>query len=260
MKRFEFFGMIATIAVIAAPAAAQMHGQTDGPIEVPLRAEHGVLSVTVESSDGQEFDFILGTASGATVLSESAKALIGSGTLSMAGVSVPTGGAQDVPDSNLEFDGKSFDGMIGANTLNPFDVLVDAAGGRLVLKAPGRSVSWEGIELSPPQRARVMHGMIVTLQIDLNGQTTTALLDLGTSKIVLSPPLSEKTSYADETMRAVSIGDVTFADVPISVREHPVFQAFDPQGNGFAIVGAPVALDCAISISYVHQEVRTCVR
>lgn len=260
MKKFGILGVATLLATTAMPAMGQMHGADLKVTEVPLRVEQGVLVVTVESSDGDEYDFILGSASGATVLSQSAKARIGDATLSMAGVPASTEGAQDVSDDKLTYDGTSFDGIIGANSLNAYDVLVDAPGGRVVFKAPGRSVSWDGMELSEPTRLMVFHGMIMTVDVGLNGHTSRALLDLGTRKLVLSPPLSEKASMAAESVQSMSIGGTTFTGLPVQVQEHPVFKAFDPQGNGFAIVGAPIALDCAISFSFVHQEIRTCVR
>ena len=41
---------------------------------------------------------------------------------------------------------------------------------------------------------------------------------------------------------------------------HGPWKMWDPNGKGFVLVGAPIAFDCAISLSWVHQEMRTCVR
>jgi hypothetical protein len=35
---------------------------------------------------------------------------------------------------------------------------------------------------------------------------------------------------------------------------------FVPDGTGFVLVGAPLAYDCAIALSWVQREIRTCVR
>ena len=34
----------------------------------------------------------------------------------------------------------------------------------------------------------------------------------------------------------------------------------DGGGEGFVLVGAEIARDCLLAVSYVHQEIRTCVR
>ena len=46
----------------------------------------------------------------------------------------------------------------------------------------------------------------------------------------------------------------------VEVTDSPIFQGWDPQGDGFVIVGASVAYDCAIAISWAHAELRTCIR
>ena len=46
----------------------------------------------------------------------------------------------------------------------------------------------------------------------------------------------------------------------MKVTESRMSQGWDPNGNGFVIVGAPIAYDCAIAISWAHAEFRTCAR
>ena len=35
---------------------------------------------------------------------------------------------------------------------------------------------------------------------------------------------------------------------------------WDPQNNGFVVIGAPIAYDCAVAISWFHSELRTCLQ
>ena len=56
------------------------------------------------------------------------------------------------------------------------------------------------------------------------------------------------------------IGDEVLLREPIEVSDHPVIGRFSPSGDGFVLVGTPPALDCAIAVSWIHRELRTCVR
>ena len=51
-----------------------------------------------------------------------------------------------------------------------------------------------------------------------------------------------------------------YANLPVAVRDLPLFQGWDPDGKGFVVIGAAITYDCALAISWVHQEIRTCVR
>ena len=87
---------------------------------------------------------------------------------------------------SLTAEGTVLDGIIGSNFFNQFDVLFDAPGGRLVLRKPGRSVQWDGMTLSDPVRLRLLHGVILTLNVELNGHVYPAMLDIGTSSVVVN--------------------------------------------------------------------------
>jgi hypothetical protein len=150
--------------------------------------------------------------------------------------------------------------MIAPNMLNEFDVLVDVPGGRLVLKPFGRSVEWPGMTMSEPVSLRIFHGIVLSLDIELNGEAYGAMLDLGTTRLLVNEGLGVAAGVDAEDVITLGAGGATFPDMSVSVVDLDVLNRFDPDGKGFAIVGAPLAYDCAISISWVHRELRTCVR
>ena len=252
----------AAIALVlaATPAAGQSRGNAD-PIVVPLRVHAGQFLVPVRAPDGTEFEFLLSTGNTTTVLSRSAAARLGGQTALMMGtVSVPMEGKATISDAELTVEGEVNDGIIGSNTLNRYDVLIDAPGGRLVLKPVGRSVSWEGMTLSEPVKLRVFHGLVLGLDVALEGVTFGAMLDVGTRTLVINQAGATKAKVAAEDAVTLRVGNTTLSGLPVRVIDLPLFHQADPDGAGFVLVGAPLARDCAISLSWLHQEMRTCVR
>ena len=244
--------------VVGSSAVAQTH--VGERVEVPLRVHGGRLLVPVEAPDGSKFEFVLSTGT-PTAFSESTAAHLGDpAALTMGGVPILTDGAGTLPDEDLIVDGMVIDGMIGPNTLNQFDVLVDVPGGRLVLKPIGRSVAWAGMTMSDPIRLRVYHGMLLSFDVEFNGREYGAMLDLGMETLVVNEPVKTEMQIAAEDEVTLKLGGTSLPDVPVRVLDLAIFRGWDPDNEGFVIVGAPVAYDCAISISWVHQEIRTCVR
>jgi hypothetical protein len=245
--------------LVASPLVAQM--QDRAPIEIPLRVDAGRLVVPVVASDGSELDFTITFGNVTTVLTESTAALIAEAPdLTLGGLPVPTDGFATIPDASLTAGGSSLAGMIAPDMLNRFDVLVDVPGGRLVLKPIGGAVQWEGMTLSDPIRLRVFHGVVLSLDIELDDRPFGAMLDLGTTKVIVSEGVQTASGIETEDQMTLALGSQTFADLPVTVMDLDVFGRFDPNGAGFTIIGAPLALDCAISVSWVHREMRTCVR
>ena len=235
--------------------------QAEDPVEVPLRVVDGHLLVPVDVGMPEPMDFIVSNGNGMLVLSESVAAHLGdSPTLHLGGLAVPTAGFVTSPDERLRVDGETAGGLIAGNMLNQFDVLIDVPGGRLVLKPVGRAVSWEGVTLSEPMPVRVYHGIALSFDVELDGVRYPATLDLFATTLEANQGLQAAAGLEEEDRVDLSIAGANLADLPIRVRDRDVFDRWDPQGPGFVIVGAPVAYDCAISISYVHQELRSCVR
>ncbi|MCH7564761.1 MAG: hypothetical protein IH968_13165 [Gemmatimonadetes bacterium] len=268
MKRFKWLGAVLLAVMVAAPVVGQGHGRhapaghvVPDLVEIPLRVHGGQLTVQVEIEDGSTLEFIVSTANMVTVFSKKGEARVGDSQLSVAGLPVSTYGSQTVDDSSLTTDdGTVIDGILGSNFLNQFDVLIDAPGGRLVLRKPGREVEWDGVTLSDPVRLRLLHGVILTLDVELNGHAYPAMLDIGTSSVVVNERVKTEASLEDDGVATLKVGNTTHTELPVQVRDLPLFERFSPNGDGFVLVGAPLALDCAVSISYVRQELRTCVR
>lgn len=255
MSRFVVPALLALF--VGSPAAAQMN--QSGTIEVPLRVQGGKMVVPVETGDGDRLEFIVST-NATTILSETGALRSGGQGLTLAGVAVPTDHAETYSDADLTVGGRVFDGMIGSNTLNQFDVLIDVPGSRLILKQIGREVEWEGMTLSDPVPLRIYHGTVISLDVEVNGMAYPAMMEIGTTSVIVNESVRSETGITGNTASAFTIGGTTYSDMPVHVEDLPVFLRFQPDGGGFVLVGAPIALDCAISISYVHQEMRTCVR
>ena len=254
---------VLTVALLltagASAAAAQGHG--DEPIEIPLRVHGGRLLIPVRAPDGTEIEFVLSTGTPQTVFSESTAARLGDQTgLTLGGVTVNMEGSVTVPDESLTADGFVLAGMIAPNTLSDYDVLIDAPGGRLVLKPIGPRVAWEDVTLSDPIRVQVYHGIFLAFGVELNGTEYKAMLDVGKSTLVVNEPVKVAMELETESLGTLGLGGTTLPGLPVRVRDLDLFRRWDPDGNGFVVVGAPVAYDCPISISWVHREVRTCVR
>jgi hypothetical protein len=247
------------LALVAVPANAQSH---DGEVvEVPLREHGGRLIVPVRAADGTGLEFILSTGVGVTVFSESGAARAGGlGGLTLGGLAVPSEGSQTLPDQSLETDGTVFDGMIGPNMLADFDILIDLPRERLLLRPAGSAGEWEGVELSDPVRLRVFHGIVLSLDVELNGQEYPATLEIGTPAVIVNTRASQEAGLQSTDVATITLGGAAHPDLPVEVRELEIFERWSPNGDGFVLVGAPITYGCAVSISWVRREMRTCRR
>lgn len=241
------------------PQSAQ--SQTLGePIEIPLRVEDGRLMVWVDAPGGKQFDFILGL--GMSMLTEAGAAGIGDGkdALTLGGVPFSTEGIQTVPNEHLAADGKVPAGMVGSMTLNTFDILIDVPNGRLVLREVGRSVTWPGVSLSNPVSLLVFHGALASLDVEVDGEVYRGLLDFQYPELIVNEPVKSRSNLSGDTVGSYRMGYVSYSNLPFQVRDLPLFQGWDPEGKGFVVIGAVTAHDCAIAVSFAHQEMRTCRR
>ena len=243
------------IAAVASPAPSRAQTAAPEPIEIPLRVDDGQLLVTAVSPDGGEHDLVLGL--GPTLFTESGAARLGDAlaSLTLGGVPVETEGYQTVPDAYLA--GSDAVGVLGGNTLNGFDVLIDAPSGRLVLKPIGRAVRWDGVALSSPVTIQVFHDLLLRADVDFGGSVVGGLLDLTRPELQVGDALAD--AVADGAVASFRMGYGGWQDLPAAVVDSPVFGRWDAQER-FVIVGSSIALDCAIAISWYHAEVRTCLR
>lgn len=228
-------------------------------VEVPLRLEGGRLLVPVKSADGETMDFMVTNGQGLTLLAESLVERLGSTPeLTLGGIPVPTEGSVVVEDHRFREDGVSFQGIVGANTLNQFDVLFDVPGGRLVLQEVGGAVQWPGVELSEPSPIQVYHGVALAMEAHVNGTSYRASLDLGRKASIANQGLADAESLGNGAGVQLRFAGVDRADHPLEVQDLEIFQRWAPDGRPFLLMGIPLVADCALSISWAHQEIRTC--
>jgi hypothetical protein len=247
-------------ALVLAVPSVPLTAQSAPSLQVPLSVQGGRLAVTVIAA-GTELTFAVTTGAPVTVLTESTARLLDSAEgVSLAGLEIPTAQAHTIPDEELATPEGQLAGMIGGDVLSRFDVLLDVPGGRLVLKPVGAAVSWPGTTLSEPKRLRIYHGVIIGLDVELDGRPLQAMLDLGTPAVVVNEGARPKGVTGGEARTEVALGTVTLSDLPLLVRDLPLFERWDPDARGFALIGAPVAWDCAIALSWAHAEMRTCLR
>ncbi len=248
-------------AVLMAAAASSAAAQTPGaePVEVELHVHRGRLFVPIEARDGTSMEFLLGTGWSTGWTESTATRLGDQSELTLGGLAIPTADLSTYPDSMLTIDGTTLAGVLGPNTLSRFDVLIDVPGGRLVLQPVGRSVAWEGMTLSNPIELRIMHGVEVWLSVEVAGHEYQAILDLGTPSVVANRRVQADTGLDDDDRATFRYGGTTLSDVPVFIRELDL-GGFTAGGGGFVIVGAPITYDCAVSLSWAHQEMRMCVR
>jgi len=228
-------------------------------VEIPLRLEAGRMVIPARAADGTELAFLVSTGSAVTVLSASGAAKIGGQAVTIGGLPVNMDNAQTLDDADLTVKGRVMDGLVSNNTLNAFDILFDVPGGRLVLKPFGRSVAWPGMTLSDPVTLRIYHGVVAALDVEIDGTPYPAMLELGAPALLVNEAVLRENRITEGTA-ALGLGSTVFENLPIEGSDHPSIPRFSPNGDGFVIVGAPPAWACAISLSWVHRELRTCVR
>lgn len=259
--RMMGLGVVAMVT-LAAPVITDGVAAQSGAdwFEVPLRVENGRLLVPVEIAPGIETDFIVSTANTVTVLSQAFIDNHGiEGDLYLGDIALNLDGYAVVPHDQLNSGSSTIVGIIGANTLNEFDMLIDAPGRRLVLKEVGRALEFDAVTLGDAVRLRVFHGMLLGTDVDVAGTTIPALLDTGTSGVLLNTPGSVASGVADGDSATLTTGTTSLVSAAVTVSDSPLMERWDPNGAGFVIVGAPIAYDCALAISWVHREMRRCV-
>lgn len=228
-------------------------------VEVPLRVVGGWLLVPVEGPNGEGLTFQIGTGSAVTVLSSSVAARLGpTPALTLGGHALPTESVHTVPDGDLQAGDLPVDGMLSATFLGGFDLLIDVPGGRFVLRPAGQGGDWGGAPLGDPTPIRVLHGVVLGIDVLVNGVEVPGLLELGTAAVLLNPAAGTAAAVQGDGA-TLQLGGVTFQHADVRVGDHPVFQRV-PGGGPFAVVGTPVVLDCMAALSWVRQTLRMCVR
>jgi hypothetical protein len=259
MMRSVGLGILLCIGIAGGGAAQELPA---GATEVPLRLEDGRLVVTVENAYGEPLDFIL-SAAGSLVSTWGAEELgVGLEGATLGGLPISLAGAQVVPEKDLLLDGPfegRIAGVLGGQSLMDYDILIDAPGRRLLLKRPGRFVEWEGVALTGAVRLQILHEYLIRTDVEVNGEIFSAHVDLSPATMIVSSVVRDRAGVrggrADFRM-----GYASFPDRPAEFLDLPPLRAWGGDDAGVVFVGAPVAYDCAIAISWAHAEMRTCPR
>ena len=228
--------------------------------EVPLSVAGGWLIVPVQTADGRSLRFALHTAIATSLIKASVAgddpAALG---LTLAGSSDPFVDMAVYDDDAFERDGTRIDGFLGLQLLGDVDVLIDAPNDRMLLKPIGRRVEWPGVDLAEPSRMRIYHGVALRTEIEVEGQPFSATINLAAAVNTATDGVAHKTGVAVGSPATVRIGSANHT-MALEFGSTPILDRWDPDGAGFVAFGAALAVECAVSISYVHQELRTCVR
>lgn len=247
--------LLVPVSVVAQATVPQME-------EVPLRLEAGRLVLTVSTAAG-EADFVLGAAE--SRLTETGAARLGGPPVEAMIGSMPVSlrDAQVVPDDDLFLDGGVSDlevaGVIGGQSLLPYDVLIDVPGGRLVLKRPGRFVEWEGVPLSGAVPLQILHDFLIRTEVEVNGELFSAHMVLTTSSMLVSRVVRDRASVSGG-VADFRMGYSAFPQRSARFLDLPELQGWGGDDTGVVFIGAPITYDCALSISWRHAEMRTCPR
>ena len=176
---------------------------------------------------------------------------------------------------------RAFDGVLGADVLRRFDVLISAPTGRLVLFAPG-SGPGAGADLQVDAIGLSRrNGPLVRHVVGINGVRITAILDSGSRRLVLNGPAArragvdplpdseergspgvgtQETLQRRATLDRLSIGSVELRDLPVHVADLPVFAAVGLGSVPTVLLGAPALATCPVFISYSSDSIRYCDR
>jgi hypothetical protein len=227
--------------------------------EVPVRIDGRRLIVQVDDAAGRSYDFLLGV--GDASISGSMAERLGNAALSLGGIAISVADHQRVPDGSFAHEGSVRPvGVLGGAVLMDYDVLIDAPAGRMLLKPSGRSVRWPGASLSNAVSIETLHGYLVRVNVQVGGTAADGLLDLTAPDVQLSPPVGEAEGVSDGSIDSFRMGYSAWPSVPVRVGLTPTVSAWGGDERAFAVVGAAVAMDCALAISWRHLEIRTCVR
>lgn len=185
-----------------------------------------------------------------------------------------------LPDQELVSDGQAFDGILGADILSRFDVLIDAPRGSLWLYPHGAAPTGSAAAmLGEPLAIELLDGRLIRHRVEVNGAAVEALLDSGARRMLInragsgaagievldntaqtaSPGLGgEDFEFHIGSLGGLVVGGTMFAGLRTLVGDLPVFSALGMQSAPTLIIGAPLLARCPVFIAYSARTIRYC--
>ena len=185
-----------------------------------------------------------------------------------------------LPDQDLVSDDEEFDGILGADILSRFDMLVDAPGGSLWLYPQGATPPpAAAAALGTALAVELLGGRLIRHGAEVNGSPVRALLDSGARRMLINrvggiragieiredsaQTVSPGLGGADLELHSGSLGRLEVADTIFSglrtlVGDLPVFRAMGMQDEPTLIIGAPLLARCPVFVAYSASTIRYC--
>jgi predicted aspartyl protease len=178
-------------------------------------------------------------------------------------------------------EGRTFDGIIGADLLPQYDVLIDVPSETLRLYKAGSTAGIAGPVVGPELALpleRIRRGLI-GLEVGVNGRPVGAILDTGSPVLLLnklaasragaaatSAPVSEtvrgvgsaKILTFGTTIGSIQLGASELTDFVAEIADLPVFGRLGFGNEPAMLLGTPVVLACPLLISYRDRTLRFC--
>ena len=273
--------------------------------EVPIRLAGYWLIVPVEAR-GRTLDFILDTGATAGAVSQGVARQLDLRVVAQARLSGASGRANAsvvevgwlrvgraragdfekwvLSDGLLtDTEGRSFDGLVGSDLLKYYDALIDVPSRTLALYKRGTTMANSGPVVGRKHAVpfKRMLGGIMRLEVRVNGEQTTAVLDTGSPSLILNhaaaraagivvseEPISEGrrgiggervSSYAGQ-VDAIEVGGVRVDSLSVEVADLPIFDKLGLDDEPAMLLGSPFLLRCPLLISGRERELRFCRR
>jgi len=185
-----------------------------------------------------------------------------------------------LPDQDLVSDDQAFDGILGADILSRFDVMIDAPNGSLWLYPHGQApADIADSALGNALPIDLLGGRLIRHRAEVNGAAVEALLDSGARRMLInragggaagievldttsttaSPGLgNESFEFHSGSLGALVVAGTSFAGLRTLVGDLPVLGALGMQAAPMLIIGAPLLARCPVFIAYRARTIRYC--
>ncbi len=185
-----------------------------------------------------------------------------------------------LPNQELVSDDQTFDGILGADILSRFDVMIDAPAGSLWMYPRGATpTDGAAAVLGAAFPIELLGGRLIRHRVEVNGAVVEALLDSGARRMLInrvgsgtagvevlansaqtaSPGLGgDDFEFHSGALGGLVINGTLFSGLRTIVGDLPIFGALGMQAKPVLIIGAPLVARCPVFISYSAGTIRYC--